>query len=178
MTGPAITLTPQTALIGQGSLLVGPNAGTQFTNLSSEWGFKGDLMAGASESGPIGSFGISAVGDVNFGADAYGPGDRFDTSMNLFPPPSGSLNGAEGSLVGLSLSPNVGFKGPVVQDQMVFTFEIWNGSLEPYGITNVQPMFGTDGAFLVPEPASVLLLGCGLIGLVLWGRKLGKRIPV
>ncbi len=122
------------------------------------------------------AFGISAVGDVNCGANTFGPGDRFDTITNLFPLPSGCLNGPEGSLVGLSLNPNGGGKGPVVQDQMVFTF-IWNGSLEPYGITNVQPMFGSDGAFLVPKPA-VMLLGGGLIGLVLWGRKRGKRIPV
>jgi len=65
-------------------------------------------------------------------------------------------------------------QGPVVQNQMVFTFDITNGTLTQDEITNVQPLFGTDGATLVPEPTSLLLLGSGMIGLLLGRRFYGR----
>ena len=67
-----------------------------------------------------------------------------------------------------------GFKAPVVENQMVFTFTILQ-SFSVYDITNVQPFFGTDGAFRVPEPSSVLLLGSGLMGLGLWSWRWRRR---
>jgi hypothetical protein len=164
----SLSLTPVSAVISSGSL-EGPGA-TVDTNLSSEWGFK-NLNAGSSPSGPIGSYGISAVGDVNNGADSFEPKDRFDTSGNLFGPPSGSLNGVDAGIIGLpaSFNPNGGFQGPVVSNQMKFTFTVSNPN--SLNISNIQPFFGSDGAFLVPEPATMLLLGTGLIGMAAIGRR-------
>jgi len=163
------SLTTGTAVIGAMSSLVGVDSGDfpGIVNLSSEWAFKDNISAGSSFFGPIGSFGIGAVGDINFGVDSFGPKDRFDTSTNLFPPPSGSLNGVDGGIVGPDQlafdADGYAHHGPLVKYQMVFTFDI-TGDLSTYNITNVQALYGTDGAPLVPEPATLLLVGSGLLG--------------
>ena len=67
ITNPLVSLNPELALIASGSNLVGFGATTD-TDLSSEWAFKDDISAG----GGLGSFGIGAMGDINFGADTFG----------------------------------------------------------------------------------------------------------
>jgi len=178
---PLVSLTPVSALIASGSLLVGVGS-TSDTDLSGEWAFQDDILAG----GGLGSFGIGAMGDINFGADSFGPGDRFNdtASLNLFGPPSGSLNGIGGAIVGPSVdlfSDGFTSQGPLVQGfdgtnttpgQMVFNWGI-TGAFPLADITNVQPLFGTDGAPAVPEPSTILLLGSGLavLGFLRWRRK-------
>jgi len=163
ITDAGVILTPDTALIASGSMLVGFGS-TSDTDLSSEWGFKSDISAGSSPLGPFGSFGISSVGDINFGLDTFGAGDRFDTSTNLFGPDS--LDGIGGGIVGTTVDLTAdGFpsQGPLVQHQMVLTFNISAGDLTTGEITNVQPIFGTDGASPVPEPGTLSLLAAGLL---------------
>ncbi len=174
-----ISLTPLSAVIGDDSGLVNP-ATNDTDDLSSEWAFRSDISAGS-----LGASGIGAMGDILLGADTFGVGDRFDSRTNLFGPPSGSLDGIDAGIVG----PNVDFssegftsQGPVVQGpgnpgggQMMFTFTISGGDLGPGGITNVAPLFGSSGAPLVPEPATIILLGSGLVGLGLYGRKKFRR---
>jgi hypothetical protein len=164
-------LTADTAIIGAGSMLVGEGA-NGYTDLSGEWGFKDDVSAGT-----LGSFGISSVGDVLFGEDSFGPGDRFDTSTNLFGPPSGSLNGISGAIVGPNITDFTvdGFKhhGPVVQNQMVFRLYITGEPLTMDHITNVSVLFGTDGAPAIPEPTSAMLF---LVGALVVG-KATRRAP-
>ena len=65
-------------------------------------------------------------------------------------------------------------QGPVVENQMVFTFTISGGTLTMNEISNVQPLFGTDGAPVVPELPTLLLLGSGLAGLGVLRRKMFK----
>ncbi|MFQ5734760.1 MAG: XDD4 family exosortase-dependent surface protein [Planctomycetaceae bacterium] len=186
ITDSTVVLTKLTATIPAGSRLFNPLHPA--TDLSGEWGFKDDLDAGLSSAGPLGAFGISSVGDVNFGFDTFGPNDRFDPSQNLFGPPSGSLNGADASIVGAVVDfTKGGFQkhGPVVQGwdgtnampgQVVFNFS-FTGDLTEDDITNVIPFFGTDGAVLAPEPSSIALLGIGAISLFGYGRRRRRVQP-
>jgi hypothetical protein len=75
-----------------------------------------------------------------------------------------------------SLPSNGGFQnqGPVIQNAIEFRFT-FDETLTEDMFTNVQPLFGSDGAAPVPEPATMLLLGTGLIGLAGFGRKKFKK---
>jgi len=59
---------------------------------------------------------------------------------------------------------------------MIFAFEVTEGELTESMITNVRPLFGSDGAPQTPEPASLLLLGSGLLGLAAFGSLRKKKI--
>jgi len=190
ITNSGVTLGKLDAVIASGGKLVGTGA-TSDTNLSSEWAFKDDISAGSSVSGPLGSFGIGAIGDINFAADTFGPGDRFDTSTNLFGPSSGSLNGIDAAIVGAFVDFDLGgfpAHGPVVQGfdgsdtapgQMVFRFDITAGSFTVDEIKNVQPLFGSDGTTLTPEPSSLTIFGGFAIAMLFYcWRQRKKAAPV
>jgi hypothetical protein len=163
------------ALINGGSLLVGKDA-TGDTDLSGEWAW-GDMVATnwgsmwLPASGSVGAYGVGAVG-----ADGgFGSGDLFDTGApNLFDnqPP----DGIAGSIVGPGNPLNTdGFpnNGPFVENSMVFTWTV-SGVDGGETITNANPFFGTDGAFAVPEPSAVILLGAGLAGFGLFSLRRKK----
>jgi hypothetical protein len=178
-----VVLSTGTAMVAPGSGLIGNNAGAE-TDLSSEWGFKDDISALLPDTSPLGSFGVSSVGDIgDYGSgaqDSYGPGDRFDTTTNLWGPDS--LNGMEGAIVGPNLvlagDPS-GFpdgfaslsNGPVVQNAMIFTFT-FTGTLTEDEIGNVTAMYGSDGSVTAPAPPAVVL---GALGLVIGGAVMRKR---
>ena len=182
------TITPVSATLPAGSELVGVDA-TSATDVTPEWFFKDNISAGSTYAGPLGSYGAGVMGDINLGVDTFGKWDRFDvddgppksfTMSNLF-----SIDGPNGIEVGL-VGPNVtlysdptkihlnpdGFKtqGPVAQSQILLTFD-YTGTLTTDDFTNGQFLFGTDGAGVVPEPGSLVLLGAGALGLALYRRR-------
>lgn len=169
-----VSLTKVSAVM-QSSVLIGHEANLynpQPTDLSCEWAYIGYIDAGSSALGPLGEHIIGTMGDINFAVATFGKHDRFDTSTNLFGPDG--VNGVEAGIVGskVDLTKN-GLKnnGPLVQGnpggggQMVFTFDVSGNNLQESDIGNVQPLFGTDGAPLAPEPGTLLLVGSGLVGL-------------
>ncbi len=61
-------------------------------------------LQGQNFGGGLGSFGIGAMGDINFGTDTFDPRDRFDITTNLSGPSiCDSLNGIDGAIVGPSV---------------------------------------------------------------------------
>ena len=184
------TLSAVSAKIAPGSKQVGKDAGSE-TDLSGQWAYKGPPANGINApSIPLGAFGVGAIGDINYGEDTFGSGgsgDIIDASKTFqTPAPNGIDFGlvpstSDGSPFTLdSLPPNQssnpdGFKnqGPVVQDSMVFTFA-YTGALTESMFDNVRPLYGSDGA-TIPEPAAILLIGVGLIGVAVVGRRLSKK---
>ena len=55
-----------------------------------------------------------------------------------------------------------------VQDEIVATL-LYTDILT--GVDTVEPLYGTDGLALVPEPTTALLLATGLIGLAIYRRR-------
>lgn len=159
ITDAGVSLTPVSAMVAPGSSVVG-NGATPDVDISSEWAFRDDLVGyGLSGMGtPIGPYGLGSMGDVNF-MEAFGPHERFDTTTNLWGPasPNGVQAGIVSQIDGANLfSPPFANKGPFVQDQVLLTFDI-TGDLQESEIVDVVPLFGTDGATIVPEPATVVI---------------------
>jgi hypothetical protein len=176
LNGYAGQLIADSAFIASGSNLIGANSlSFSGTDLSGQWTFKDDITAITAPSGPLGMYGVGVVGDINFGEDTFGSGDVIDSSKTQITPVPGGID--FGLVPFGSLPSNGGFQnqGPVIQNAIEFRFT-FDETLTEDMFTNVQPLFGSDGAAPVPEPATMLLLGTGLIGLAGFGRKKFKKI--
>jgi hypothetical protein len=185
MTGYTGTLQAESALIASGSSLVGVDSDSWpgVTDLSGQWAFKDNI-----QSELLGNFGVGTMGDINFQEDSFGSHDVIDPNKTFVSPSPGNIDFAiiGPNITTLSTDGNGnpdGFKnqGPVVQNAMLFEFVFLNSSgnlLDQAGnditFSNAQALYGTEGVPAVPEPATVLLLGTGLVGLVGFRKKLKK----
>jgi hypothetical protein len=120
------------------------------------------------------------MGDANF-VETFGKWDRFDAITTTNPKsyagtnlwgPDGP-NGVEVGLGGVNVD-SASFvssnNGPILEGtsplgaRTLLTLKVTGGTLSLDEITNVDPLFGTDGATLVPEPGTWALMGFVLLG--------------
>ena len=150
------------------SALEGSGAATAFgeigLDVSAHWGLNPAIVVPGH-----GSHLLSSVGDAFSGAATMGTIQLFPGTMSSVEP-----SPPDGSRFGIidddSSSGGAGWPAgslAYVQDEIVATL-LYEGSLS--GIDNVEPLYGTDG-LPIPEPGTAALLGSGLLGLALAGRR-------
>ncbi|MDT8272385.1 MAG: PEP-CTERM sorting domain-containing protein [Desulfomonilia bacterium] len=165
------TLSNPHVVVAEGSNLLQPSGTVPFgTNLDGEWGY----LTGITTNQGRGSYGISATSldpddpDPD-GWTGFGQGTIIDSSALYVNPLT--PNGWEFGLVGGTLSGGWS-NGYAVQSAVIITWDIdVDGD-----INNVWFLYGTDydRAPPVPEPATLLLLGAGLLGIAGFRRKFKK----
>ena len=146
-------LTGVSAIVADGSTVLYRATQPTGGNVGGEYAYRDDITDGGTQANGGQQYGISGSG-----LNIFGPSDRFDTSMNLQGPPSGSVGGMEYNLVpivGLSGDANAPLSGPneFVQHSVVYTFTMSDfdipeefGDIPPsaFFISNVGFQYGTS----------------------------------
>jgi hypothetical protein len=164
------TLTPVSAELGTGSTVLFPPKGGVGSSVGDEWAFGAKLKhapAGANDG--IASLGLGLFSKPNF------PGPKIKTPFNNLG--FGITSAGDNSATGVK--PVTG-NYPLIDDSVVFTLAMPTNYVLG-SITNVEFQYGTTlrgpevsgilqtgpGTTLVPEPASLSLVACGIGLLVL-----------
>ena len=171
------------SLVGAGSddalsdFFAGSNSNV---DVSGHWAFVSGFVSGDG----LGSNVFSSVGDAFPNIDVVGTADLFDgiiSSIELNPPDGTSFSIVDGTTCtgppgtptcigvgdGFADSNNWAW----IQNQATGTL-VYDGTTNKLtGVGNVDPLFGTEGRPLVPEPGTAVLLGLGFLGLGLMGRR-------
>ncbi len=151
------TLTPIAASLNGSTVSYG-----SMSQVGAGWQYKTGISTHGENSG-ISAAGLGIFGSGNF----YNPGN------NLAGIDYGILSVGDNPATG---NTGVTGKGPLIKNSVEFTFnaapgftldELGNSVVFQYGSSLTENNFSSP----VPEPATILLLGSGLIGIVAYGRK-------
>ena len=107
-----------------------------------------------------GTIALGSVGDILFGLDTLGTSDLLPgtPSLELNPPDGWPYTLVDASTTGFK---NNGNKADVLIQTKWSASLAYDGQIR--GVENVAPLFGTDGAPLIPEPSALHLFPIGLL---------------
>lgn len=156
--------------VAVGSLLLGDGSPQGAgTSLDSKYAYLSDING---INGGLGYYGISSTGfdpepGAPIGWKGFGADDIIDGSNNS---PNGSSYGLVGSAVGHPVSAS-----PYVQQAVLISLGL-SGNPDEWLVGQVNFLYGTDySGTPIPEPATIILVGSGLLGLGRFARKRFKK---